>query len=311
LMGMGEAAMFPAAYDLYSRWVPERERSRAIALLLSGIPIGTLFALTVTGWIVSQYGWPSVFYIFGASGILFTVVWFAAAYNSPAEHPTISAEEKNLLASVAAKTAGDGAVPWRRIFSERAVWALIINHFCSNWTFYVLLAWLPSYFRDVQNLSLTGAGLYSAAPWLTMFVMSNLGAWAADGMIARGMSVTRVRKIMQITGLLGAAVFLLLVKDATTLAGATIFLCFACGILALTWAGFAPNHLEIAPRHASVLLGVTNTAGTLPGIIGVYVTGWLIDRTGTFDAAFVLAAGVSVVGAVIWAAFGTSKKVID
>jgi MFS transporter, ACS family, solute carrier family 17 (sodium-dependent inorganic phosphate cotransporter), other len=90
-----------------------------------------------------------------------------------------------------------------------------------------------------------------------------------------------------------------------------LLMCGALGTLAFTWAGYAVNHLEIAPRHAPVLIGVTNTAGTVPGIIGVSVTGWLVDVTGTYASAFVLAAAVCVIGAVVWLAFATSKRVID
>ena len=82
-MGLGEAAMFPSAYNLYGRWVPPAERSRAVSLLIGGIPLGTLFALVVTGWLVEQFGWPSVFYIFGAVGVVWCLLWFARAANDP------------------------------------------------------------------------------------------------------------------------------------------------------------------------------------------------------------------------------------
>jgi ACS family sodium-dependent inorganic phosphate cotransporter len=65
-----------------------------------------------------------------------------------------------------------------------------VNHFCSNWTLYLLLTWLPSYFVNMQHLTLMKAGLYSAAPWLTLFVMINVVAWLADGLIRRGPTVT-------------------------------------------------------------------------------------------------------------------------
>lgn len=85
----------------------------------------------------------------------------------------------------------------------------------------------------------------------------------------------------------------------------------ALGFMAFTWAGYSPNHLEIAPRYADVLTGVTNTFGTLPGVVGVAITGWLIDVTGTYDAAFVLAAAMNVAGAVVWVLWAKGERVID
>ena len=64
------------------------------------------------------------------------------------------------------------------------------------------------------------------------------------------------------------------------------------------------------PR-ATRLMGITNTAGTVPGIIGVALTGWLVDTTGTYSAAFALAAGVNIFGAIVWLAFASGERIID
>ena len=109
----------------------------------------------------------------------------------------------------------------------------------------------------------------------------------------------------------GVAACLLAVQDVTDPVIALVLMCGALGIAALTWSGFVPNHLDIAPRYADVLMGITNTAGTVPGIIGVYITGWLVDATGTYAAAFVLCASVNIFGALVWLFFATAKRVID
>lgn len=310
-MGLGEAAMFPAAYNLYGRWVLPAERSRAVSTLISGIPLGTLFALTTTGWIVSNYGWQSVFYLFGVTGFAWTAIWFIQSHDNPADDPKVSAEELRLLQEMVPPDEEKLPVPWKKIFSSKPIWALFINHFCSNWVLYMLLAWLPSYFRGQLGLSITNAGLYSAAPWLTMFIVGNLAGWIADGMVTRGFSLTAVRKIMQTIGLLGSATFMLLARDVDTAGIAMLYMCGALGAAAFTWSGFVPNHLDIAPRYADVLMGITNTAGTVPGIIGVAITGWMVDATGTYSAAFALAAAVNVFGAIVWLAFATGERVID
>src|SRR5262249_2531388 len=129
----------------------------------------------------------------------------------------------------------------RRLLTKPAVWALIINHFCNNWSLYVLLTWLPSYFRKVQGLSISGAGLASAAPWLTMFILFNIVAWLADRLIRGGVSVTAVRKVSQVIGLLGSAACLLLVIYVTDVVTAQWLMCGAVGLLAFNGSGFAPN----------------------------------------------------------------------
>ena len=312
LMGIGEAASFPSVYNLYARWVPLNGRSRAISFNATGIPLGTIFALSTTGWLVTQYGWQGVFYVFGGLGLAFALFWFWQVHARPSTHPHISDAERALLAPLEADVGTvPEDIPWKLLFSHSAVWALVINHFCSNWTLYLMLTWLPSYFRDVQHMSITGSGLFAIGPWLCQFAVGNTAALVADRMIAGGWSVTSVRKIMQCTGLVGGAAFLLLASQATTPGFALFTLCCALGTNGLGWAGFASNHLDIAPRHADILWGISNTAGTLPGIIGVAATGMLLDLTGSYNATFIVAAGISVFGAIVWLIWGTGKRILD
>jgi MFS transporter, ACS family, solute carrier family 17 (sodium-dependent inorganic phosphate cotransporter), other len=313
LMGAGETGAFPGSYVLFSNWVPKVERSRSVAALLSGLPLGTLLALSMTGPLIARFGWESVFYLFGIAGVVFALLWFFLVHEEPRSHPTISAEELRLIednGSVFDPQEGGKEIPWRKIFTNKAVWALITNHFCSNWTFYILLAWLPSYFRDALGLDITQAGLLAMAPWVTMFLVTNLAAWLADHMIARGVATLVVRKAMQIVGLIGAAVFLYLAPLAQTPFFAVTTICGAMGFLAFTWSGFAPNHLEIAPRNSGVLLAITNTAGTVPGVIGVFVTGILLDWTGSYSPTFLLASAICVAGAGIWLFFASASREI-
>lgn len=312
VMGMGEAATFPATYNLYSKWVPRVERSRAVAFTLSGIPIGTVIGLALSGYLVAEFGWESVFYAFGVAGLVLAVFWYWIIKDSPSRDPAMSTAEREVIAAgVDVKSEERTPLPLGKLLRAMPFWALVINHFCSNWILYVLLSWLPSYFRDVQGLNIANAGLASAAPWLSMFLMSNLAAWVADRMIRGGVSVSMVRKIMQSTGLLGSSLFLLLTLQAGSTTEAILLVCGALGLLGLTWVGYAPNHLEIAPRHADILMGVTNTAGTLPGIIGVAVSGWLLDTTGSYVSVFVLAAGITSVGALVWILFQKSTPIYD
>jgi MFS transporter, ACS family, solute carrier family 17 (sodium-dependent inorganic phosphate cotransporter), other len=310
-MGLGEGATFPAAYNLAGRWALPVERTRFAAMILSGVPLGTIFALLTTGSIVTRWGWPSAFFAFGLVGFAFVAVWQFWVRDDPLTHPGLSNSERDFYAAQAQTGPERVATPWRKLLRAPAVWALFVNHFCSNWTLYVLLSWLPSYFRESFGTSIVSAGLFSAAPWLSMFVMINTSAAIADRLIARGTDVTLVRKVLQIGGLLSSAGFLLLASQAATAGMALIVMCLALGALGLTWSGFACNHLDIAPRHAGVLMGITNTAGTIPGIVGVAVTGWLVDVTGSYDAPLALAAGVSVVGALVWLFFATGNRIVD
>jgi ACS family sodium-dependent inorganic phosphate cotransporter len=310
-MGVGEAAMFPATYELFGRWTPPTERARAVSRMLSGIPIGTLIGLMGTGWLIARYGWAMAFYTFGVVGLVWVIVWFQQVENDPAADPRLNIVERALLCEAKSSVGSAKTVPLRRLLLCTPVSAIVAGHVATTWSLYVLLSWLPSYFRDVQGLGIANAGLFSAAPWLAMFAATNVAAVVADRMIERGVSVTTTRKLMQCSGLVLSAGFLLMLRDVHSPAAALAFLCAATSALGCTWSGFGPSVLDVAPRHGAVLYGFSNTFATIPGIVGVAVTGWLVDVTGTYSAAFVLTSIVSAAGALVFGFLFDARPIVE
>lgn len=302
LMGLGEGVAFPATYNLLGRWVPLRERTRAAAFNLSAIPLGTLFAVSITPLIALTLGWPWVFYLFGATGFIWFLFWWPLAGDRP---------EQALEGTVAREPGGsDKKVPWRELLSKKAVWGIIIAHFCNNWGLYVLLAWLPSYFSSQMDINLRGVWIYISLPWVANFIMANLVGWLGDRMIAGGRSVTFVRKSLQVVGSAGPALALLALGTTESATVAVTLLTVALGLGAFSYAGFGSNHLDISPRHAGAIFGISNTAGTIPGIVGVALTGYLVDVTGTYATAFYVTAGIYFIGLAAFLAMGTGKRVV-
>ena len=222
-LGLGEAAVFPASMNMISRWMPPTLRSRATTLLVSALSLGTLFSLPVTGWMVKSYGWHWPFYVFGLAGLVWYAVWFALA-RDPVDGIAVQRPEAPRHRA---------AIPWKRLLSLPPVWAIIVGHFASNWSLYMVLAWLPSYFKSTFGVTLANAGLLSAAPWLASFVAANLAGVWADRLLTQGHSAGFVRKLMQTVGLVGGATFLLLVTTATTATSAVVLMCFATGVCGL------------------------------------------------------------------------------
>jgi len=310
-MGVGEAGMYPGSYDLFGRWVPLAERGRAVALLSSGAPAGSLIGLMGSGWLVQHYGWAMPFYVFGTVGLLWLILWFRQVENDPAADPRLRAEERRLLQPLPPRTDLVPRLPLRRLLLRASVAGIVVGHVAHTWTLYVLLSWLPSYFRDAHGLSIVHSGLFSAAPWLSMIAVGNVAGSVADWMFQRGVSVTTTRKLMQCGGLVLSAVCLLAVREIDSPGLALALLCGATGALACTWAGYMSGYLDVAPGYGALLFGFGNTFATIPGIVGVAVIGWLVDVTGTYSAGFVLTAIVSAAGALIFGLLFDARSIVD
>ncbi|CAH1418154.1 unnamed protein product [Lactuca virosa] len=309
-MGIGEGVAMPAMNNLLSKWVPVAERSRSLALVYSGMYLGSVTGLAFSPFLIHSYGWPSVFFSFGSLGTVWTALWLNKAYSSPLEDPELRPEEKKLIFRNRVIEEPVKTIPWRVILSKPPVWALITCHFCHNWGTFILLTWMPTYYNQVLGFNLTESGLFCVLPWLTMAFSANLGGWIADTLVSKGMSVTTVRKVMQSIGFLGPAFFLSQLSHVNSPAMAV--LCMACsqGSDAFSQSGLYSNHQDIAPRYSGVLLGLSNTAGVLAGVFGTAATGYILQH-GSWDDVFEVAIGLYLVGTVIWNLFSTGEKIID
>lgn len=158
---------------------------------------------------------------------------------------------------------------------------------------------------------------YSAVGWVTMiphiasFIFLNVAGTIADRLIAGGMAVGRVRKLMQTIGFGGLATALIIVGQVETAWMAITVMTVGNALGAFVTGGFAVNHMDIAPRYAGTLMGITNTAGTIPGIIGVFVSGLILELTGSWTLVFQVAAGVTLFGLVFYLLFSSGKKLFD
>ncbi|KAK6239831.1 hypothetical protein QUC31_005300 [Theobroma cacao] len=297
-MGIGEGVAMPAMNNLLSKWIPVSERSRSLALVYSGMYLGSVTGLAFSPILIHKFGWPSVFYSFGSLGSIWFALWLRKAYSSPNEDPKLSKEEKKLIMGGSISKEPVKIIPWRLILSKAPVWALIISHFCHNWGTFILLTWMPTYYNQVLKFNLTESGLFCVLPWLTMAAFANIGGWIADTLI------------MQSIGFLGPAFFLTQLSHVRTPAMAV--LCMACsqGSDAFSQSGLYSNHQDIGPRYAGVLLGLSNTAGVLAGVFGTAATGYILQR-GSWNDVFKVSVALYIIGTLVWNLFSTGEKVLD
>ncbi len=301
-LGISEAPINPAVYNIFGRIVPKSERSRSIALYSSAGFLGTFVALALTGWIVETYGWKMPFYSMGVIGIIYAIFLSRFIGQVPIDEVLLSDGDPN--------NAGSKNIPWIKLITQPPFWALVFSFFTTSWVFYVLLSWMPSYFSAEHGLDVANSGFYSMAPWIIMFVMMNISGWISDSLVKHKWSTTRTRKIFTFTGLFGAGVMLIFIRHVATPEEAMLIFCLALGFLALSYASQAPNVLDIAPRYGDILFGILNTFGSLPGIIGVALTGILVQSTGSYDQALGVSGVMAIIGGIVFLLFGTGKKLI-
>jgi MFS transporter, ACS family, solute carrier family 17 (sodium-dependent inorganic phosphate cotransporter), other len=307
MLGLGEGVNFPSIHSLAARWTLPSERARVIALNFSGMYVGTVLALTATPAIIAHFGWPPVFYISGGAGILWVTAWLIRS-SDPEKSKHLSAGELALIIRSRSAESVARAVPWTRIAREPAVWAIVLAHFCSNFGFNILLLWLPTYLRHTFAMSLRGAGAYSLVPWVATFIAINIGGWISDYLIARGVSVTIVRKTMQGLAFSIGALPLLAIPVALTPGVAVALITLSASANGVSQSAYGVNHLDVGPSFAGILMGLSNTIATIPGIIGVAAAGLIVQVTHSFAGVFYMIAAVYAVGFVGYLSLASGER---
>lgn len=296
VLGLGEGVNFPAIHSLTARWMLVSERARSLSLNFSGMYLGTVLALLASPMIIAAFGWPALFYISGALGLVWVLAWILAAADRPEDSRHISSAEIAAITSSRNAEARAGRVPWAKIMREKAVWAIVLAHFCSNFGFNILLLWLPTYLHHTFGVAVARVGIYSIVPWIASFVVVNSGGWIADAMLLRGTSVGATRKLMQSCAFGIGALPLLALPAARSPAAAIALITISAAANGLGLAAYGVNHLDVGPTYAGVLMGISNTIAAIPGIIGVAVAGFIVQASGSFAAVFYLIAAVDVIG---------------
>ncbi|NXA41083.1 VGLU2 protein, partial [Eudromia elegans] len=345
LQGLVEGVTYPACHGIWSKWAPPLERSRLAttsfcgeppsavvslalatrtplgtersAVLFAGSYAGAVIAMPLAGILVQYTGWSSVFYVYGSFGIVWYMFWLLVSYESPASHPTITDEERRYIEESIGESANLlGAMekyktPWRKFFTSMPVYAIIVANFCRSWTFYLLLISQPAYFEEVFGFEISKVGILSAVPHLVMTIIVPIGGQIADFLRSKQiLSTTTVRKIMNCGGFGMEATLLLVVGYSHSKGVAISFLVLAVGFSGFAISGFNVNHLDIAPRYASILMGISNGVGTLSGMVCPIIVGAMTKNKTReeWQYVFLIAALVHYGGVIFYGIFASGEK---
>lgn len=316
--GLGEGVTFPAMNSMLARWVPPFERSRASSSIYAGAQVGTVIAMPISGLLCQSSflgGWPAVFYVFGALGVIWCVAWMVVIHNEPEKHPRIRLDELTYIQHSLNRSGTSKVLtfPVASVLTSVPFWAIVCAHFAQNWGFYTLLTEMPTYMKNILHFDIAHNSLVSALPYLMMWLFGMALGQLADYLQTSGrLSTANTRRVFNSIGIYGPMVCLILVGYAgcnrTT---AVALLCLGVGLNGSTFSGFINSHLDIAPNFAGTLMGLTNCVATIPGFVAPMVAGALIngrETVGQWKLVFWIAGIIYFVGNTIYIIFLSGEK---
>ncbi|KAJ8931307.1 hypothetical protein NQ314_015809, partial [Rhamnusium bicolor] len=281
----GQGVTYPACHGIMRHWAPPLERSRLATLAFSGCYAGVMFSMPISGALIQNFGNLSPFYFYGVVGIMWYLSWLWLVFEKPAYHTCIETKElmyiENSLGEAQSTYVAPTLrnTPWHSFFTSLPCYAIFVANFCRSWNFYLLVLFQASYFEDSFHQGLTENALLGALPHFFMTVVVQTGGILADRLRKKGiLTTTQVRKLFNCGGFGMEATFFLVMAYSNTITQGMTALSIGVAFSGFAISGFNVNHLDIAPRYASILMGISNGIGTIAGCICPYVVHQIVKE---------------------------------
>ena len=288
LLGLGESAGWPASSKLLAMHVSGEKLASANAMTGAGLNLGNGVGILLGGLMVAQFGWRALFVVFGALSLLWLVPWLRLKRPAPMAHADGQIIDHGPAPSFAI------------MLGKREMWGTALGHFCSNYPYFLVLSWLPLYLVKQQGYSIVAMAWLGGAVYLLSAIFGVIGAHIADRWIVRGGSQNSVRKTMVLTSLVVALGCMLACAFGSPQVAVLGLLAFSLANGLGAFSVFSIGQTIAGPSCAGKWIGIQNGVAGMSGVIGPLLTGWSIDQTGNYRIAFLIAAGVIVVGMVCW-----------
>ena len=300
LLGVGEAPTFPGNSKAVGYWFPERERSLATACFDSAAKLGPAIGQPLVGFLLWHFGWR---WSFAATGFI-SFVYFALfywMYRDPSEDKSLTEAERKLIVEGGAQPEGPGkkgkGASLSYLLGQRKVIGLVWGSAAYNYTFYLLLTWMPSYLSKTLHVNLLHSAFYASVPFFVgTFTGLFVGGWLVNSLIERGWNSSRVRQAVLIggtsfgLGIFGAA-------GAHTAGNAVFWISLSLGGLSAASPVCWSIPSLIAPEGSVGRLGgILNFANQLAAIVAPIATGYIASATQSFAWAFAVAAAFLLLG---------------
>jgi MFS transporter, ACS family, glucarate transporter len=305
LFGFGEAGAFPIATRSLARWMRPTERGFAQGVTHAGSRLGAFITPPIVVLIIARFGWRPAFFVFGLLGITWAAVWFLYYRDTPEEHRSVNAAERQLIGSGRKRS---DHVPWRQILSHGNLWVLAVMYFCYNFNLNVYQDWFPTYLHDARGMTLAKMGIYASLPLLAGVFGDLAGGSFSDAVLRATGKVNLSRRWVAIAGFLVSGVATVPAVLAHDPRVSVAFYCVA--FFALEWTvGISwAIPLDIGGDFAGSVSAVMNSLGNLGGALSAPVVTYVATRLG-WNVPFYATSALCAIAVLLFLKIDASRKI--
>ena len=286
LLGVGESAGFPCSSQLFATQLRLGQIDMANGVMSFSYLVGPAIGTVLGGLLMPIYGWRAVFAVFGALSLLW--IW-----------PLLRIRLQPLARATDDPSAPTGP-PFSLILKQRGLWGTSLGLFASNYNFYFILAWLPDYLVRERGFSMGVMAAVAGSAYLINAISALAAGWVVAAWTRSGRSSNAFYKSLMAFSHI-ASLGAMIGMTVLPVQGCIACLClFEIGLGLMSPGVYAIPQIMAGPAATGRWVGVQNGCGNLAGVLAPMLTGILLDATGHFSSAFILAGGLNVLGLIGW-----------
>lgn len=280
IQGFASGLTWPAMYAVVGYWIPLVERSRFMSSF-QGFSIGIGVTYALCGFIIEKFGWPYVFYTTGTLGMIWCLLWYLLAFNTPQEHPRISQKELEYIEdniSSEVKEALGMKVPWKSIFTSMPAWSIGITTFGRIWIHYVFIIYGPKFMQNILKFPYKENGFLSGMPFICSYIASVFFCSIADKMVLKNyMSLTNVRKLFTALSQIIPGILIFVIGYIDNIIILLVLWFIAVTFITASYAGAMASIVDIAPNLAGPVLAFCQTIHMSASFLSPLISGIILQ----------------------------------
>ena len=299
MFGIGEAGSSPCSTGVISRWFEKGEVGKAQGYVWAASRLGGALTPFVVIPVMLWVGWRSAFYLLGALGIVWAVVWYWYYRDAPSHIPQKGEEHAARKASPL----------WGRLVRAPQFWLLCGMYFFYAFGSWFFFSWFPTFMelgRGFGKSELT----YAVAVPFVMSMIGNIAGGHLTDRLSQKYGVKVGRKALGSSSLAISAVCMFLAAFIPGKMAVFVFLSLCFGIFDLMLPSAWALCIDLGKQHAGTLSGAMNTAGNIGGFCCGILFGQLVESSGNYNLPLYMIAVMLIISAVLFAFINPEKPFI-
>lgn len=305
--GIGEAGFFPGVIFYLTLWFPSQFRTRMMAIFLAAIPLSSVFSgplsvsmLQLDG-VLGLHGWQWLFVLQGLPACVLGVVCLFALPDGPAHAKWLTDDEQRALQDALERERSTmHERDFRKSLKDSRVWLLAAILFSYIIGILGIGVWMPTILKT-HHLTDMQVGLATAIP----YIVGSLAMLAWARVLARK---RRYVKHLVLTCAVAAIGFFASVASSSLVPAMFGLTVAIVGLSSVRTCFYSIPATFLDKEAAAGGVAFINAVGSLGGLVGPAMVGWLKDVTGSFNAGLMGMGGMLVLATLLSAYLKTQVK---